>query len=55
MRGLHKSKILPSHGAFFPNIKHLVTKIAIQFNNTSFVVKQNSYATYIAYIVLSMI
>ena len=31
---LYKSKPLPFYGAFLPNIKKIVSKIAMQFNKT---------------------
>ena len=41
---MYKSKLLPLHGAFLPNIKYFVSKTAMQFNNTPLVVEQSNYA-----------
>ena len=44
-KGLFKSKLLPLHGAYIPNIKYFGYKIGIQFNRTPLVVEQNNYRT----------
>ena len=44
-KGSFESKLLPLHGAFFPQVKHFGYKTGIQFNSTPLVVKQGNYAT----------
>ena len=42
---LFKSKLLPLHGAFLPNIKCFRYKIGKQFNKTPLIVEQNNHTT----------
>ena len=44
-KGLVKSKILPLHDTFLPNIKYFGLKTGIQFNTTTLVLEQNNYTT----------
>ena len=44
-KGVYKSKLIPLHGSFLPNIKYFRNKIGIQFHRTPLVIEQNNKAT----------